>query len=86
MIISKYNPKKIIQWGSLLNEKKFSKISDIDIAIEGINKAGDYFKLLADAEKLTDIQLDIVQLEDIHPLHREMIEQKGKIMYYRNEC
>lgn len=85
MIISKYKPKKIIQWGSLLNEKKFSQISDIDIAIAGINNAAEYFQLIADAEKLTNIPLDIVLLEDIHPLHRKMIEQKGKLIYSRDE-
>lgn len=34
MLINEYNPKRIYQWGSLLEEKHFSKISDIDIAEE----------------------------------------------------
>ena len=33
-VASRYNPSKIYQWGSLLNERHFSEISDIDIALD----------------------------------------------------
>ena len=85
MIISKYNPEIIIQWGSLLNADKFSEISDIDIAIGGLKNAEAYFNLLADAGNLSDMPLDIVLLKDLHPLHRQSIEQNGKVIYKRNE-
>lgn len=52
MIIEKYSPLKIMQWGSLLNRDLFTEISDIDIAVEGIASAEQYFKLLKDAESL----------------------------------
>ncbi len=84
MIVKKYNPKKIYQWGSLLSKDKFSEISDIDIAVEGLPDAQSYFNMLADAEKLTSFPLDIVEMESIHELHKNMIIHKGVLVYERN--
>jgi predicted nucleotidyltransferase len=81
MIIKKYNPDRIYQWGSLLNRNHFSEISDIDIAIEGIASAETFFAISADAEKLTTFPLDIIQIEKVHPLHAESIRKKGKLIY-----
>ena len=83
MIVNKYKPKKIYQWGSLLNKDQFSEISDIDIAVEGIPDAQSYFDMLADAERLTSFPLDIVEMESIHELHKNMIIQKGVLVYER---
>ncbi len=85
MIIRKYNPKKIYQWGSLIDSTKFSEISDIDIALEGINDAESFFNLVSDAEKLSDFPLDIIQLEETHTLHKTMIKKNGKLIYSQDE-
>lgn len=45
MIINDFNPLRIYQWGSLLNKKHFSEISDIDIAIEGLVDPQKFFNL-----------------------------------------
>jgi predicted nucleotidyltransferase len=82
MIIRDFHPESIYQWGSLLERNKFSAISDIDIAVCGITDAREYFQLLKKAEELTDFPIDIVQMEKIHPLHKEMILKKG-IQIYR---
>jgi hypothetical protein len=37
MILEKFNPDRIYQWGSLLDRGRFSEISDIDIAVEGLS-------------------------------------------------
>jgi predicted nucleotidyltransferase len=81
MIIDKYAPKKIIQWGSLLHPEQFDTHSDIDIALEGISDAETYFALLGDAMALTRFHVDIVQLEKIEPEFAELILLKGKIIY-----
>ncbi|MEX0980707.1 MAG: hypothetical protein WD577_03985 [Bacteroidales bacterium] len=81
MIIRDFQPIAIYQWGSLLDRKKFSDISDIDIAVEGITDAQDYFTLLRRADEMTKFPVDIVQLEKIHPLHSEMIIKKGVKIY-----
>jgi hypothetical protein len=44
LITKECKPRRIYQWGSLLNEKYFSEISDIDIAVEGIRSAEQYFE------------------------------------------
>jgi len=81
MIIRDFQPESIYQWGSLLERNKFSAISDIDIAVSGIKDARKYFQLLKKAEELTDFPVDIIQLEKIHPLHKEMILKKGIEIY-----
>jgi predicted nucleotidyltransferase len=81
MLIKRYSPKKIVQWGSLLHSDQFDENSDIDIAIEGISDAAAYFALLGDAMELTRFPLDIVQLEKIEPEFAELILLKGKIIY-----
>ena len=81
MIINRYSPKKIVQWGSLLHSEQFDENSDIDIAVEGILDAARYFALLGDAMEMTRFPLDIVQLEKIEPEFAELILLKGKIIY-----
>lgn len=83
MLIKKYNPKRIYQWGSLLNESHFSEISDIDIAVEGVKDAEEYFAILGDAMKLTDFPLDLVEIEKIDPIHSESIRKQGRLVYER---
>ncbi len=84
MIIQKYKPQKIYQWGSLVRKENFSEISDIDIAVEGLNSAEEFFQLLADAGELTSFPLDIVELEHIHELQRDMIIQTGRLIYAKD--
>lgn len=81
MITEKYRPKRIYQWGSLLNEGNFLEISDIDIAVEGIKSPADFFAMYGDALKLSSFPLDIVQIEKIDAIHAKNIRKKGKIIY-----
>ena len=81
MIINRYQPLKIVQWGSLLDFQTFDENSDIDIAVEGIINAEKYFALLGDAMLLTRFPLDIVQLERIELEFAELILSKCKIIY-----
>jgi len=85
LIVSKYNPARIYQWGSLLNQNAFKDYSDIDIAVEGILSAETFFNLYKDIEPLTDFPLDIVQIEKIAPEFRNTIKRKGKIVYERDQ-
>jgi predicted nucleotidyltransferase len=83
LMIEKYKPIRIYQWGSLLNEQHFSAISDIDVAVEGITDAQTYFEMIGEADEMTDVPLDIVQLEKIDPIHAQSIRTKGKLIYER---
>ena len=81
MIKQKFKPERIYQWGSLLDESKFSEISDIDIAVEGTFSAEGMFRMLEAAEKLTDFPVDLVDINKIDPLHAESIRFKGRKVY-----
>lgn len=85
MLIGKYRPRRIYQWGSLLRRKYFSEQSDIDIALEGVGGAERFFALYRDAEELTRFRLDLVELERIEPEYAAAIRQNGVIVYDRDQ-
>jgi predicted nucleotidyltransferase len=80
-LIHDFTPKRIYQWGSLIESDRFSEISDIDIAVEGWKDPETALKAGAAIEKLTAFPVDLVELERIHPAHAESIRRKGKIVY-----
>jgi predicted nucleotidyltransferase len=82
MIINKYQPQRIIQWGSVVDSKYFSEISDIDIAIVGVDSVT-FLQILADAEAITRFSLDLIRWENIDPSFQNIILMKGKIIYER---
>lgn len=83
MIIERYNPTRIYQWGSLLDRSRFEDYSDIDIAVMGLGPAEVFFALCRDAEKMTAFPLDIVEMEKIEPVYADSIVQKGRLRYER---
>ena len=83
LIIGNYNPVRIYQWGSLLTQRHFCGISDIDIAVEGIGSAERYFRMIGESAELTTFPLDIVEIEKIDPVHAESIRRKGRLVYER---
>ena len=82
-IAERYDPLRIYQWGSLIDGKHFTELSDIDVAVEGVTDARAFFELLGAAEALTDLPLDIVQIEHVHPAYAEGIRRRGRIVYER---
>lgn len=80
-IASTYEPRRIWQWGSLIEEGHFSERSDIDVALEGIESAETFFAILRDAEAMTAFPVDIVQLEAIHPEFADSIRSRGRVVY-----
>ena len=83
MIVEKYKPIRIYQWGSVLRPGGFRTYSDIDIAIEGVTDARVFFDLLGDVQALTGLPVDLVQIEKVEPEYAEDIRQRGKIVYER---
>jgi predicted nucleotidyltransferase len=83
MLIEKYRPRRIYQWGSLLNRRTFWERSDIDIALEGIPDAETFFRLYGDADRLARFPLDLVALEHVEPEFAELIRTKGRLVYER---
>lgn len=83
-LIKKYNPKRIWQWGSLLNRKHFSEISDIDIAVEGLHSYEQYAAILADLSAMTCFPLDVVEMERIGEANANHIREFGRMVYERD--
>jgi predicted nucleotidyltransferase len=80
-VASGYKPRRIYQWGSLLDSRRFSQISDIDLAVEGITDPQTLSALRAEAARLTELPLDIVAMEHIHPAYAEHIRRRGKVVH-----
>lgn len=83
MIERDYRPLRIWQWGSLLHRGRFSEISDIDIAVEGLGKTEVFFELYGKAMEMTAFPLDLIELERIDPVHAASIRQGGRLVYER---
>jgi len=82
-ILERHSPRRIYQWGSLLDRDKFSEISDIDIAVEGMEGPESFFSLLGDVMKMSDFRLDIVELEKVGPENAAFIRETGRLVYER---
>lgn len=82
-IIKEHNPDRIYQWGSLLDFSRFSEISDIDIALEGLSGPEEYFAILGTAMQLTGFPLDIIELDKLDPDTASHIKAQGKLIYER---
>ena len=84
LLIAKYRPKRIYQWGSLFDRRRFWERSDIDIAVEGILTPAEFFALYGEADHLASLPLDLVALEKIEPSFAEQIRTKGRLPYERD--
>jgi predicted nucleotidyltransferase len=85
MLIKKYAPYRIYQWGSLLNEAMFWEHSDIDIGVQGIRNAEEHAAMQADAEALTESPVDLVNMDRIDPWFAETIKNNGRLVYERGK-
>ena|GEM_PF-398511 len=81
MLIEKYRPSRIVQWGSLLRAGRFREWSDIDIAVEDLHDPLAGLRALDDASELTSFPVDIVELDRIDRRHAETILSEGKVVY-----
>ena len=82
-LVQNYRPTRIYSWGSLFQGNRFTRMSDIDVAVEGLQGPLDGLHAKSDAEEITDFPVDFVELERIHPLHAETIRGKGTLLYER---
>ena len=84
-IAAEVNPRRIYQWGSLLDRKRFSEISDLDIAVEGLNGPAEFFKILGIAMNGTDLPVDIVELEKVPAEVADRIRTRGALVHERRD-
>lgn len=85
-IVEQVNPRRIYQWGSLLDRARFSEISDIDIAVEGLRGPAEYFRTLGIAMDGTTLPVDIVELEKIPGDVAERIRARGALVHEHDDA
>ena len=83
-IVVQVNPRRIYQWGSLLDRKRFSEISDLDIAVEGLNGPAEFFQILGIAMNGTALPVDVVELEKLPADIAERIRKRGALVHERS--
>ena len=84
-IVAQVNPRRIYQWGSLLHRERFTEISDLDIAVEGLNGPAEFFRILGIAMNGTALPVDIVELERIPADVAERIRKRGTLVHERRD-
>jgi predicted nucleotidyltransferase len=84
MIVQEYHPLRVWQWGSLLDRSRFSEISDIDIAVEGVASPSLFFEMYGKALEMSDFPLDLIDLDSIEVVHAESIRQRGRLVHGRD--
>ena len=84
-IAAQVNPRRIYQWGSLLDRKRFSEISDLDLAVEGLNGPAEFFQVLGIAMNGTALPVDVVELEKLPADVAERIRKRGALVHERSD-
>ena len=82
-IAEQVNPRRIYQWGSLLDRARFSEISDIDIAVEGLRGPAEFFRTLGIAMDGTSMPVDVVELEKVPEDVADRIRRRGALVHER---
>jgi predicted nucleotidyltransferase len=83
MAIREFQPRRILQWGSLLELDDFDENSDIDMAVEGLVDARKFLDLLGKAIDMTDFPVDLVEWEKLDQDSRESIQRRARVVYER---
>ena len=84
-IAAQVNPRRICQWGSLLDRKRFSEISDLDIAVEGLTGPAEFFQVLGIAMNATSLPVDVVELEKVPADIADRIRARGALVHARSD-
>jgi predicted nucleotidyltransferase len=84
-IASTYDPLRIWQWGSLVRTERFSEISDIDIAVEGLRGPEEWSAIVGDAMRMTRFPLDIIELEKVDAETADLIRGYGRLVHERRQ-
>ena len=83
LLVQRYGATRVILFGSLARGR-FSPGSDIDLAVEGIEKAR-FFEALADVNSLSHAWVDLKPLEALDPYFRKRVMEAGECLYASDE-
>lgn len=86
-IAAEYGPRRIYQWGSLVHTERFSEISDIDIAIEGMDCDEQALaSIRSQAELMTDLPVDLVVMERLEQGRANLIRRFGRVAWQHGDA
>ena len=74
LLKKKYGVTKVVLFGSLLNHKKITYHSDIDLAVWNL-PGKDYFKASADLDRQHNFEVDLVEIQHAPPYILDAINQ-----------
>ena len=83
IVIDHYRPERIIQWGSILRPDRFTEMSDIDIAVEGVTDPETWSKMERELLDCVSFSLDLVPFEKLRTEHKSDILKRGIVVYER---
>ena len=83
ILAKQFNVNKVILFGSALQPGYFTRHSDIDIAVAGLEKTR-YFEALGELMLKCDRAIDLKPIEDATPLLQEKISS-GKVLYEKRK-
>lgn len=84
-IARELRPRRIYQWGSLLDRARFTEISDIDIAVEGLRGPEEFFRAVGIALDGATVHVDVVEMEKLPTDVAEHIRRWGKVVHERGD-
>ena len=85
-IAAQYRPRRIYQWGSLVHTERFTEISDIDIAVEGMDcDEPTLAAIRTQADSMTDFHVDLVVMERLEPGRADLIRRFGAVAWEHDD-
>ncbi len=75
--LAEVGARKVILFGSLARGDEFTPLSDIDLAVEGLDWPA-YWRILSKLQRMSTFNVDLVILEDADPEFRQRIVQEGE--------
>jgi predicted nucleotidyltransferase len=80
LLKKQFKAKEVILFGSLIRKELFHRKSDVDLAVQGLDKKFYYRAVSRLLDLDADIQTDLVMIEDAVESLRKQIEKEGMVI------
>jgi predicted nucleotidyltransferase len=83
-LIELHNAKRVLLFGSVANNRRLRRESDIDLAVEGM-PIEDYYQVVGDLRTPSGRSIDLVRLETVRESFRKLILMEGVLLAHAGE-
>ncbi len=83
LLVQQHGARRVILFGSLTRDR-FTKESDIDLAVEGLPPTR-YFEVLAQVNRITSRWVDLKRWEDLDLHFQARVLDTGEVLYARKQ-